>query len=66
MKKNEVRNAENKNRITEIVFIIDKSGSMYGMENDVIGGFNSTLEKQKEGEGICLVSTVMFSNDSRM
>ena len=38
---------KNKNNITELVFIIDRSGSMSGLEEDTIGGFNSTLEKQK-------------------
>ena len=40
-----------KNNITELVFILDRSGSMSGFEADTIGGFNSTIEKQKEGEG---------------
>lgn len=39
------------NGITELVFIIDRSGSMSGFEADTIGGFNSTIEKQKEGGG---------------
>ncbi len=53
-----------KNGITEMVFIIDKSGSMAGMEADTVGGFNSMIEKQKKLDGKCYVSTVMFSNDS--
>ncbi len=40
-----------KNNVTEIVFIIDRSGSMYGLEADTVGGFNSMLEKQKKEEG---------------
>lgn len=45
-------------KITELIFIIDKSGSMSGLEADTIGGFNSMLQKQKEGEGVCHLSTV--------
>ena len=55
-----------KNNITELVFVIDKSGSMTGLENDTIGGFNSMLEKQRNGEGTCHVSTVFFSNCSEV
>lgn len=53
-----------KNGITELVFILDKSGSMAGMEKDTIGGFNSMIEKQKGVDGIAYVSTVLFSNVS--
>ena len=53
-----------KNGITELVFILDKSGSMTGMEKDTIGGFNSMIEKQREEKGMVIVSTVMFSNSS--
>lgn len=53
---------KNKNGITEIVFILDRSGSMAGFEGDTIGGFNSTLKKQKEQEGKAYVSTVLFDN----
>ena len=53
-----------KNGITEIVFILDKSGSMSGMETDTIGGFNSMIERQKGLEGKAFVSTVLFSNES--
>ena len=55
-----------KNGITEMVFIIDRSGSMRGLEDDTIGGFNEMIEKQKQLEGTCLVSTVFFSNDSKV
>ena len=41
-----------KNNITELVFIIDRSGSMAGLESDTIGGFNSMIEKQKKQEGV--------------
>lgn len=51
---------------TELVFILDRSGSMHGLESDTIGGFNSLLEKQK-AEGLpVLVSTVMFNQESRV
>lgn len=46
---------------TELVFILDRSGSMAGLESDTIGGFNSLIEKQKQEEGECLVSTVLFN-----
>ncbi len=51
-----------KNNITELVFILDRSGSMAGLEGDTIGGFNSTIEKQREQEGTVYVSTVLFDN----
>lgn len=47
-----------KNNITELIFIIDKSGSMSGLENDTIGGFNSMLEKQRSEQGVCRRSLV--------
>ena len=53
-----------KNGITEMVFIIDKSGSMAGMEEDTVGGFNAMIEKQKKLDGKCYISTVLFSNRS--
>lgn len=53
-----------KSGITEMVFIIDKSGSMAGMEEDTVGGFNAMIEKQKKLDGKCYVSTVLFSNRS--
>lgn len=52
--------------LTEVVFIIDESGSMHGLETDTVGGFNSTVDKQKKLEGECLVSTVMFNTRSRV
>ena len=51
-----------KKDLTEIVFILDRSGSMSGLEADTIGGFNSMLEKQKKQEGEALVSTVLFDS----
>ena len=50
----------------ELVFILDESGSMRGLEKDTIGGFNSTIAKQKKEDGECLVSTVCFSNGQRV
>ena len=55
-----------KNNITELVFILDRSGSMSGFEADTIGGFNSTIEKQREQEGKVYVSTVLFDNYSEV
>ena len=49
---------------TEIVFILDRSGSMTGLEKDTIGGFNSLIEKQKKEDGQCVVSTVLFDYES--
>ena len=53
-----------KKGLTEIVFILDRSGSMSGLEQDTIGGFNSMIQKQKDEEGEALVSTVLFNNQS--
>ena len=50
--------------MTELVFILDRSGSMSGLERDTIGGFNSMIEKQKKEEGEALVSTVLFDHES--
>ncbi|KAA9023937.1 vWA domain-containing protein [Niallia endozanthoxylica] len=47
---------------TEIVFILDKSGSMAGLEEDTIGGFNAMLKKQKKAEGEAFVTTVLFDH----
>jgi uncharacterized protein YegL len=52
-----------KKGLTELVFILDKSGSMSGLEADTIGGFNSMLQKQQAAEGECLVTTVLFDNN---
>ena len=52
--------------LTELVFILDESGSMSGMEADTIGGFNSMIDKQRREEGEAYVSTVLFSNGSRV
>ena len=53
-----------KKNLTELVFILDRSGSMHGLEADTIGGFNSMIEQQRAAEGAALVSTVLFSNES--
>lgn len=55
-----------KNNLTEIVFILDESGSMSSLQSDTIGGFNSLISKQKEEEGEALVSAVMFNHESRV
>ena len=57
---------KNKNNITELVFILDRSGSMSGLESDTIGGFNAMIEKQKKQEGECYVSTVLFDDESEI
>lgn len=51
-----------KKNVTEVVFILDKSGSMEGLETDTIGGFNSMLNKQKQAEGEAFVTTVLFNH----
>lgn len=51
-----------KKNLTELVFILDKSGSMSGLEKDTVGGFNSMLKKQQDLEGECRVTTVLFDN----
>ncbi len=51
-----------KKGLTELVFILDKSGSMAGLESDTIGGFNSMLQKQKMVDGECRITTVLFAN----
>ena len=51
---------------TELIFILDRSGSMYGLEKDTIGGFNSMLDKQKKEGGNVYVSTVLFNQHSKV
>ena len=53
-----------KKNLTEMVFILDRSGSMAGLESDTIGGFNAMIDRQKKVEGEALVSTVLFSSES--
>lgn len=62
----EKENSKMKNNITELVFILDRSGSMSGFEEDTIGGFNATIEKQKAQQGKVYVSTVLFDNYSEV
>ena len=52
--------------MTELVFILDRSGSMAGLEKDTIGGFNSLIEKQRKEPGNAVVSTVLFDNESEV
>ena len=55
-----------KKNLTEIVFILDRSGSMAGLEDDTIGGFNSMIRKQKGEQGEACVSTILFDNHSEV
>ena len=52
--------------MTELVFILDRSGSMAGLEKDTIGGFNSMLDKQRNEVGEAVVSTVLFDNETEV
>ena len=52
-----------KKGLTELVFILDRSGSMSGLEKETIGGYNSTLDRQKNEKGEACVSTVLFDNE---
>ena len=53
-----------KNNISELVFVLDRSGSMSGLESDTVGGVNSVIKKQREVEGKCFVTTVLFNHTS--
>ena len=55
-----------KKDLTELVFIVDRSGSMGGLESDTIGGFNATLKAHKEAEGEAVVSTVLFDQETKV
>ena len=55
-----------KQNLTELVFILDRSGSMSGLESDTIGGFNSMIAQQKREDGECFVSTVLFDSESEV
>lgn len=55
-----------KKGLTELVMILDRSGSMHGLEADTIGGFNSMIEKQKKEEGEALVSVVLFDDEAEL
>ena len=52
--------------LTEVVFILDRSGSMGGLESDTIGGYNSMLKKQQEEEGDVIISTVLFDDNTEV
>ena len=52
--------------LTEVVFILDRSGSMSGLEADTIGGFNSLIEKQRKEEGEAYISTVLFDDQTEV
>jgi uncharacterized protein YegL len=56
------RKTRMKKNVTEVVFILDKSGSMAGLETDTIGGYNSMLNKQRKAEGEAFVTTVLFNH----
>ena len=55
-----------KQNLTELVFILDRSGSMSGLESDTIGGFNAMIAQQKREDGECFVSTVLFDSESEV
>ncbi len=55
-----------KKNLTEVVFILDRSGSMSGLESDTIGGFNSMIKKQKEEKGYANVTTILFDDEIEM
>ncbi len=55
-----------KKNLTEIVFILDRSGSMAGLEKDTIGGFNSMINRQKTAPGEAIISTVLFDNETQV
>ena len=55
-----------KKGLTELVFILDRSGSMAGLESDTIGGFNSLIEKQRKEPGEAYVSVVLFDSVSEV
>ena len=60
------RNSSTDRDLTELVFILDRSGSMTGLEADTIGGFNSMIAKQKREPGRALVSTILFDDSSQV
>lgn len=62
----EKTNINETNNTTELVFILDRSGSMAGLESDTVGGFNAMIEKQKQEDGTAYVSTVLFDNVSEV
>lgn len=58
-----IKNEKNNDTLTELVYILDRSGSMAGLENDTVGGFNSMIEKQKKESGRAVISTVLFDHE---
>ena len=58
-----MKNGVEKNRLTELVMILDRSGSMAGLESDTIGGFNGMIRSQKKEDGEVLVTTVLFDSE---
>ena len=66
MKKTTQHNDRKSAGITELVFILDRSGSMAGLESDTIGGFNAMLEKQRAQDGRAYVSTVLFDHETEV
>ena len=54
------------NNTSELVFLLDRSGSMAGLESDTVGGFNAMIRKQKQEDGVCFVSTILFDNESKV
>lgn len=61
-----MKKRKEKNNLTELVFILDRSGSMAGLESDTIGGFNAMIQKQKKEKGEAYVSTVLFDDVSEV
>lgn len=55
-----------KKDLTELVFLVDRSGSMSGLETDTIGGFNATLKAHQEADGQAVVSTVLFDHETKV
>ena len=55
-----------KKNLTELVFILDRSGSMHGLEKDTIGSFNSMIDKQKEVDGEALITTILFNHTNKV
>ncbi|MBR0137414.1 MAG: VWA domain-containing protein [Erysipelotrichaceae bacterium] len=62
MEKKNTENEKKETKINELVFVLDRSGSMSGLESDTIGGFNSMLKKQKKIEGESYITTVLFDD----
>ena len=59
----ELKMKKEHNNKTELVFILDRSGSMSGLEADTIGGFNSMIDKQRRQDGECLITTILFDHE---